>query len=100
MHKLVSICIPTFNGKKNIAEPMQSALAQTYPKLEIIVSDDASTDNTLTIVERYRDKIEIPIHIHHHKPNRFRPIGTIQLLRPMGNIKKFFFKTIYSNILI
>lgn len=37
---LVSICIPTYNGEKYIAEAMDSAIAQTYDNLENIVSED------------------------------------------------------------
>lgn len=48
---LVSICIPTFNGEKFIEECIQSILTQTYQNLEIVFSDDSSTDGTLTIVE-------------------------------------------------
>jgi len=47
---LVSICIPTYNGAEFVGEALESALAQTYRPLEIIVSDDGSTDNTLEIV--------------------------------------------------
>ncbi len=46
---LVSVCIPTYNGEKFIAEAVQSILAQTYPNLEIILSDDNSTDRTIEI---------------------------------------------------
>jgi glycosyltransferase involved in cell wall biosynthesis len=65
---LVSICIPTYNGATYIAEAMDSAIAQTYPNLEIVVSDDASTDDTLKVIEAYRSKTNVPIHIYHHKP--------------------------------
>lgn len=43
---LVSLCIPTRNGTPWLAECLASALAQSYPHLEIIVADDASTDGT------------------------------------------------------
>lgn len=65
----VSICIPTFNGEQFIAEAMGSAITQTYANLEIIVSDDASKDNTLKLIEQYREKTKIPIQIYHHEPN-------------------------------
>lgn len=66
---LVSICIPTYNGAQFIAEAMDSAIAQTYPNLEIVVSDDESSDSTLEIIETYKLKTSIPIHIYHHHPN-------------------------------
>lgn len=67
-YPLVSICIPTYNGEGYIAEAMDSALAQTYPNLEIVVSDDSSTDSTLQIIKAYKGKTSIPIFIHHHEP--------------------------------
>lgn len=65
---LVSICIPTYNGATFIAEALESAVYQTYSTLEIIISDDASNDDTLEIVKGFRDKTNIPIYIHHHIP--------------------------------
>ena len=49
----VSICIPVYNGGKYIAETLQSLIAQTYSNIEIIVSDNASTDNTGDIVRSF-----------------------------------------------
>ena len=46
----VTIMIPTFNQAEFIGEAINSALAQTYLNLEIIVGDDASTDATPTIL--------------------------------------------------
>lgn len=43
---LVTIGIPTYNNAAYLAEAVQSALAQDYPNIEIIVLDDASTDDT------------------------------------------------------
>lgn len=53
MNELVSILIPTYNRVDLIAETLDSALAQTYTNIEIIVSDNASTDNTAEIVAQY-----------------------------------------------
>lgn len=50
---LVSICIPAYNAERFIAETLKSALAQDYPHTEIMVSDDASTDATVKIVQQY-----------------------------------------------
>ncbi len=54
-----SIVIPTFNGQAYIEDSIRSVLQQTRMPDEIIVSDDNSTDNTLTICEKYADKIQI-----------------------------------------
>lgn len=43
---LVSIGLPVFNGADYVAEALESLCAQTYPDLEIIVSDNCSTDET------------------------------------------------------
>ncbi|MDU8885471.1 glycosyltransferase [Yeosuana sp. MJ-SS3] len=68
-YPLVSICIPTFNGAEFIAEALESAIVQTYTNLEIVVSDDDSDDNTLEIIESYKNLTDIPIHVFHHVPN-------------------------------
>ena len=49
----VSIMIPTYNRAHFLAEAIESALMQDYPNLEVIVSDNASTDNTRECVQRY-----------------------------------------------
>ena len=50
---LVSVCIPSYNSESTIRETLDSVLAQDYPRLDIIVSDNQSTDKTRTIVEAY-----------------------------------------------
>src|SRR5260370_18406428 len=53
---LVSICIPTFNADRWIQECLESALAQIYPRLEVLIIDDASTDETVELVRAVDDK--------------------------------------------
>jgi glycosyltransferase involved in cell wall biosynthesis len=55
MAKLVSILISSFNSEKYIKEAVDSALAQTYPNLEVVVIDAASTDRTPEIMKTYSD---------------------------------------------
>ena len=47
---------------------MLSAIRQTYRPLEIVVSDDQSSDRSLTIVEEVRNQTDIPISVISHKP--------------------------------
>lgn len=50
---LISVIIPVFNGETYLEECIQSVLDQTYPKKEIIIVDDGSTDGSDTIETRY-----------------------------------------------
>jgi glycosyltransferase involved in cell wall biosynthesis len=45
-NKLVSVVIPTYNRSELVERAVRSALSQSYPDLEVIVIDDASTDDT------------------------------------------------------
>ena len=53
---LVSIGMPVFNGENYISEAIESILRQTYKNLEVIVSDNASSDKTIEICEKYCQK--------------------------------------------
>jgi glycosyltransferase involved in cell wall biosynthesis len=54
---LVSVLIPCYNYGHFLAEAVDSALNQTYPNMEILVLDDASTDNTRQVAESYGNRI-------------------------------------------
>jgi glycosyltransferase involved in cell wall biosynthesis len=56
MNPLVSTLIPAYNSEEWIAETIDSALAQTWKKHEIIIVDDGSKDQTLEIARRYESK--------------------------------------------
>lgn len=56
MNELVSIIMPVYNGEKFIKYTIESVLCQTYQNWEMILIDDASTDNSMRIVNRYRDR--------------------------------------------
>lgn len=92
MNPLISICIPTFNGAAYIAEALDSALLQTYNNLEIIVSDDASKDDTLKIIETYKDKTNIPIHVFHHQPKGIGANWNQCVKKAKGKYIKFLFQ--------
>lgn len=52
---LVSVVTATYNMAGYLAETLDSLLAQDYPHLEVIVVNDGSTDDTASVLERYRD---------------------------------------------
>ncbi len=60
---LVCICIPTFNAAETIRETLQSILGQSYLNLVVHISDNASTDNTLGVIESIADQ-RVTIHQH------------------------------------
>lgn len=53
----VSVIMPVYNGEKFIAETLDSILGQTVPPAEVIVVDDASTDQSARIVREYGDPV-------------------------------------------
>jgi glycosyltransferase involved in cell wall biosynthesis len=52
---LISVCIPAFNNAAFIAATLESVLHQTHHHLEIIITDDLSTDGTVATVRRFSD---------------------------------------------
>ena len=52
---LISIIIPTFNQANYLPLAINSCLSQTYPRLEIIVSDDCSSDSTAEVMTQFSD---------------------------------------------
>jgi len=68
---LVSAITPTHNGSSYVAETIESVLAQDYPRIETIVADDGSTDDTPEILRRYRDRIRI-LRLPHRGENSAR----------------------------
>jgi len=56
MKPLVSILIPAYNAENWIAYTLQSAIAQTWPRKEIIMVDDGSRDRTAEVARRFASK--------------------------------------------
>jgi|WetSurMetagenome_2_1015567.scaffolds.fasta_scaffold22045_2 glycosyltransferase involved in cell wall biosynthesis len=55
MKPLVSICIPTYNREKTILDALNCALNQTYQNIEILISEDHSSDHTAALVKKIKD---------------------------------------------
>lgn len=52
-HDVVSVVIPCFNQAHYLGEAIESVIAQSYPKVEVVVVDDGSLDNTAEVAARY-----------------------------------------------
>ena len=57
MEPLVSCIVPVFDGERYLAEALDSILAQSHRRLEILVADDGSTDGTADVLRAYGDRI-------------------------------------------
>lgn len=57
---VVSVAVITYNSSKTVIETLDSIYNQTYPNIELIISDDCSTDNTISIcrdwIEQHKDR--------------------------------------------
>ncbi len=53
--KKVNIILATYNGSKGIEKQLDSIMAQTYPNITIYIRDDGSNDNTVELIEAYKN---------------------------------------------
>ncbi len=68
---LISVCMATYNGEEHLREQVDSIMGQRLPdfpeaKMELVVSDDESKDDTINILESYQDR-RIKIYSHHSR---------------------------------
>ncbi|OYU92630.1 MAG: glycosyltransferase, partial [Bacteroidetes bacterium B1(2017)] len=62
LNLLFTIITPSFNQGEFIEATILSVLNQTYKNIQYIIVDGGSTDNTMDIVNKYRDSIDIIVH--------------------------------------
>lgn len=89
---LVSVCIPTYNGSEFLAEAITSILSQTYPHLEIIISDDQSQDQTLEIAQFFANHSSLPFKIFSHEQYGLGNNCNFCAQHSQGNYLKFLFQ--------
>ena len=63
----ISVILPVFNGERFIKQAIQSVLQQTFVDFELIIIDDASTDNTQEVIRQFKDS---RIRFISHKENK------------------------------
>ena len=69
-HPLVSICIPTYNRAGMVSKAIDSALAQTYTNVEVLVVDNASSDTIESLMAAYSDP-RVKFHRNAHNLGMF-----------------------------
>ncbi|MBE9040224.1 glycosyltransferase [Oscillatoriales cyanobacterium LEGE 11467] len=89
---LVSICIPTYNGDRFLKDALSSAFAQTYPNIEVILSDDRSNDRTLEIAESFREHTSINYTVLSHDRSNLAGNWNHCIDRARGDYIKFIFQ--------
>lgn len=71
---MISVCLPLYNGERFVGEQIQSILAQLSPEDELIISDDASTDRSVEVVQNLQDsRIRLLVH-----SQRLGAVGNMQ----------------------
>jgi succinoglycan biosynthesis protein ExoO len=66
-NNIFSVILPVFNGEKFIAQSIHSVLGQTFADFELIIIDDASTDNTVEVIQKIKDS---RINLIKHRNNK------------------------------
>jgi predicted O-linked N-acetylglucosamine transferase (SPINDLY family)/glycosyltransferase involved in cell wall biosynthesis/predicted SAM-dependent methyltransferase len=89
---LVSVCIPTYNGERFLAETIHSVLSQTYQNIEIIVSDDNSTDRTIDIAKSFQQRSDIEFSIIEHEQYGMAGNWNFCISQAKGKYIKFVFQ--------
>ena len=72
---LVTVILFTFNQESYIAEAVESVLNQTYQTLEIIISDDCSSDATFDLIKELAEKISGPHSLRINRNTKNQGIG-------------------------
>ena len=67
--KRFSVIIPAYNVQNYVEKAIKSVLEQDFKDYELIIVNDASTDNTADIVKKYEDKYD-NIKLISHKDNK------------------------------
>lgn len=84
---LVTIGLPVYNGEQNLANALDSILAQTYQDFTLIISDNASTDGTKEICEEYQRRD--PRIKYHRNDENIGPLSNFNQLLDMAESQLF-----------
>ena len=96
--KLCSVVIPAYNCERTIRASVESALDQTYKMLEVLIVDDASTDNTGTVLKDLARRIPGSRYSFWKRTGEWRRPGTVCLQKPKVSISLFWMLTISGKL--
>lgn len=107
MEDKVSIIVPVYNVEKYLEKCLESIIKQTYLNLEILIIDDGSTDNSLSICNQYRD-MDQRVCVIHKKNGGLSDARNVGIKNSTGKyicfvdsddyIEKDYVKTMYQQI--
>ncbi|MEW8955107.1 glycosyltransferase, partial [Clostridium sp.] len=78
-YPLVSILMPTYNQTKYLKPAIDSALDQSYPNIEIIISDDSTTEDVKNFIKPYLNKYDFITYVKHESSDDFGLSNTLSL---------------------
>ena len=64
---MISICIPTFNRSSYLKRLLDNILLQNIPSLEVIIVNDGSSDDTIAVIESFRDYLNLIIYTQNNQ---------------------------------
>ena len=88
MEELISIIVPVYNAEKYLNKCIKSIINQTYKKLEIILIDDGSTDNSGKIIDKWQ-KEDSRIIVIHKENEGFSEARNIGIIKSKGKYLSF-----------
>ncbi len=86
---MISVCIATHNGGAYLSQQISSILSQILPDDEIVISDDGSTDDSIKIIESFRDKRIKLVHYRQLSINGNRHKNFIYATRNFENALRY-----------
>lgn len=89
---LVSICIPTYNGESFIDMAMKSIKSQIYNNIEVIISDDNSTDATIDKINFFHAKENLKVNVIAHERYGLANNWNFCISQAQGKYIKFLFQ--------
>jgi glycosyltransferase involved in cell wall biosynthesis len=72
---LISVCIPHYNRSKYLLVVLESIRTQDYPEVEVIISDDCSSDDSLEAIPKYISEVQDTTHVHFNYIRQPRNLG-------------------------